>query len=78
MMVLTEEVLCGVRFIVCIFWKMINLLAQTFEVPCKIMQKKPVSAWFAWLRTHLPFLDTMISQGSLAGTFAWSIHALWA
>lgn len=37
---LTEEVLCGVRLVVCVLWKVVDLLAQTFEVPCKVMQKE--------------------------------------
>lgn len=59
-MALTEEVLCGVRLVVCVLWKVVDLLAQTFEVPCKVMQKERVSARFSWLRTRLPFLDAVV------------------
>lgn len=68
-MALTEEVLCGVSLVVCILWKVVDLLAQTFEVPCKVMQKERVSAWFAWLRTRLPFLDAMVIRGSPLAPF---------
>lgn len=32
---LTEEIFCCVSFVICILWEMIDLLAETFEVPWK-------------------------------------------
>lgn len=32
---LTEEIFCCVSFIICILWEVIDLLAETFEVPWK-------------------------------------------
>lgn len=39
MKALTEEIFCRVSFVICVLWEMIDLLAQTFEVPWKAEEK---------------------------------------